>query len=296
VALFALGAHQAVAAEAPVESPVADGSISAAKKSFDTLGKKRTSEDRGADLPKVAAPELSILAPSSSTAKQRQPTQVSKDWLVDGVMGRTTTRADNSSALGPRRSSAGRTDEPEDLLSPEAIKPEAGRPAPRVGEDALGELDPTRGVRPTAAMNPLTNFMSSWISTQDRALLLPSAGSEAGAIRPPSDSITRSFGPSVSNKDLGEAGFLAARTVNAVPRENPFLTADGVGALRQGVEVSAGLLPRPPLPASVRPFDVGLRELSPAAGLVAPSDKPPGPRELGKREDEAKYFRQLKRF
>lgn len=293
---MALSMRQAGAAEAPVEPSVAEGSLSAAKKSFDGLQKKRIAEDRRADLPKVATPELTILSRAPSTAKQKQPAQVSKDWLVDGVMGRTTTRAYNSTLLEPERSAGGRPEEADDLLSPELTNAEADRPPARGGSEALGEFDRSSGVRPAPAMNPLASFMSSWISTQDRALLLPSAVSEVGAIRPPPDSITQSFVASVPNKDIGEAGFFTARTVNAVPRENPFLAADGAGALRQGVEASVGLLPRPPSPAAVRPFDAGLREMSPAAGLIAPPDKPPGPRELGKRDDEAKYFRQLKRF
>jgi len=294
--LFALGARQTLAAGASVEPAVPEGSISAARKSFDALDKKRTSEDRGAYLPKVVAPELTILSKGSPTVKPRQPTPVTKDWLVDGVMGKPSARADSPTAFETRGSVGGRNKEADDLLLPGATKPEADRPGAREINEAPGELDPTGSARPSPAMNPLASFMNSWISTQDRALLIPSAGAEPTAIRPPADSNSQSFGPSVPNKVFGEGGVFAANAIPSAPRENPFLSAGGPGALRPGAEVSPGLPARPPAPSAIRPFDAGWRELSPAAGPVAPSDKSPGPRDLGKRDDEAKYFRQLKRF
>lgn len=285
------------AAEVPVvaRSPevAEESAIAGAKKSFDTLGRKRTAEERGLDLPKLAAPELNLAGPPDARApKAKSPAKSSKGWLVDGVMGpvadplKPGLSADPSrpeieatAELGQARffergegSSDLRSLQKDPLKTPRALGPE---------------------VAPVAAPNPLANFMSSWISSQDRSLLLP-----ATPILPGSADRTGGIADDLPARSLalGVTAPPGGSTVSAatfLPATNPYLSISGVGEAVAGL----GTVAR----ARVESFDSPPRTMEPT-GRIGPERRPaetaetPKIRNLVKPSDDEKYFKQLKRF
>ena len=167
------------AAEAPVvvRSPEApeESAIAGAKKSFDTLGRKRTTEERAIELPNLAAPELNLAGPPNARApKTKAPAKSSKGWLVDGVMGPVADPLKPGLGADPSRPELEATAE-----LGQARFVERGEGASDLRSLQKDPLKTPRAlgpeVAPVAAPNPLASFMSSWISSQDRSLLLPAA-------------------------------------------------------------------------------------------------------------------------
>jgi hypothetical protein len=285
------------AAEAPVvaRSPEApeESAIAGAKKSFDTLGRKRTAEERGLDLPKLTAPELNLAGPPDARApKTKAPAKSSKGWLVDGVMGPVADPLKPGLSDDPSRPEIEATAElgqgrfvergesPSDLRSLQKDSPKTPRaPGPEVA--------------PVAAPNPLASFMSSWISSQDRSLLLPAApilpgsADRSGGIADDLQARSLAFGAPVppDGSTIGAATFQ--------PATNPYLSISGVGEAAAGL----GAVAR----AKTESFEAMPRTMEsvgqsgPLSQLAVPAGAP-ATRNLVKPSDDEKYFKQLKRF
>ena len=285
------------AAEPPVvaRSPEApeESAIAGAKKSFDTLGRKRTAEERGLDLPKLTAPELNLAGPPDARApKTKAPAKSSKGWLVDGVMGPVADPLKPGLSDDPSRPEIeataelgqGRFVERDEVASDLRSPQKDPRKTPR----ALGPE-----VAPVAAPNPLASFMSSWISSQDRSLLLPAApilpgsADRTGGIADDFQSRSLALGATVppSGSTVSAASFL--------PATNPYLSISGIGDAVAGL----GTVAR----AKVEFFDSPPRTIDPTGRIgperrLAEPAETPTTRNLAKPSDDEKYFKQLKRF
>jgi hypothetical protein len=144
--------------------------------------------------------------------------------------------------------------------------------------------------------NPLSAYMSDWISAPDRAMLLPKPNSGGRLAGPTAlDNNSLGFVPSPAvNRDSG-AGFDALKSTEA----NPYLTALERTASPAPASPPAYNPIAPPTPADVSPRDIP----SPALPDVAPPPPAPAPRSpavappaFTKPDDDTKYFPQLKRF
>lgn len=285
------------AAEVPVVAPSpeapAASAIAGAKKSFDTLGRKRIAEERGLDLPKLAAPELNLVGLADVRApKPKSPAKASKRWLVDGVMGpvadplKPGLRDDPSrpdlaatAELGQGRfvergegSADLRSRQKDPLKTPRAFGPE---------------------VAPAAAANPLASFMTAWISSQDRSRLLPAApilpgsADRSGGVADDLQARFLGFGSAVP------PGGSTAGTASFLPAPNPYLSFPGVGDAVGG----SGTVAR----AKTESFEAmprtmeSIGRIGPALQLAVPVETP-ATRNLVKPSDDDKYFKQLKRF
>jgi len=138
--------------------------------------------------------------------------------------------------------------------------------------------------------------MSGWISTQDRALLLPQKSQNTTGTAWDNSLVNLASAPSVSS-----AGGLVVENIGlnqpafkTSPQENPYLNIGGVGATGSLPEsVSPGNLPSFAL-AAPRAIDPGAR--APIFDSLPQTASGPVARDLAKPDDNAKYFKQLKRF
>jgi hypothetical protein len=285
------------AAEGPVVAPSSEtpeeSAIAGAKKSFDTLGRKRTTEERGLDLPKLTAPELNLAGPSDvRSPKPKTPAKSSKSWLVDGVMGPVADPLKPGLAADPSRPELESTAELgqarfvergeglSDLRSLQKDPPKTPR-----------DLGPE--IAPVAAPNPLAGFMSYWISSQDRSLLLP-----AGPTLPGTADRSGGIVDDLQARSLANGATLSPNgsTVSAatfLPATNPYLSISGIGESAAGL----GAVAR----AKIESFEAmpktmeSIGRIGPAPQLAVPAETP-ATRNLAKPSDDEKYFKQLKRF
>lgn len=274
--------------EAPEES-----SIAGAKKSFEMLGRKRTAEERGLDLPKLTAPELNLAGPSDARApKPKTPAKPSKGWLVDGVMGPVGDPPKPSLGADPSR--------PELEATAELGQARFVERGEGVSDLRSLQKDPLKTPRdlgpeiaPVAAPNPLASFMSSWISSQDRSLLLPAA-----PILPGSADRSGGIAEEIQARSLAIGATVPpdGSTVSAAtfrPATNPYLSisgageaAAGLGAVARGKTESFEAMPR---------AIESVGRTGPATQLAVPVETPAS-RNLVRPSDDEKYFKQLKRF
>lgn len=319
-AVASLGCLLGLAAPAPAAdgpAPAAPGdSITAAKREFDSLKALRepalSAPAKGA-LPNLQVPELHTPSPEATRrAKQSQTEAAAKarktgtgNWLVDAMEKDARATGGNrgtASDLSGRRTRDRRADGASDDL-PETDA--AGRPLLAADEAASG-LAAARDERQSErdrveerpnVVNPLTQFLGSWMTPQDYALLRPGLD----------DSARRNDGAAGSGGSAGGAGLpgrestaqLALLDVRPVPpaaapaRENPFLQALETPAVPAGPMLPA---PAPAFAPPELPVAPAAPPLQPAAA-VAP---PPPPRstvpDFAKPALEEKYFKQLKRF
>lgn len=287
-----IGAAEAPVVERSPETPE-ESAIAGAKKSFDTLGRRRTAEERGLDLPKLAAPELNLAGPPDARApKTKSPAKSSKGWLVDGVMGPV------ADPLKP-----GLSDDPSRPELEATAKLGQGRFVERgegLSDFRSPQKDPLKTPRalgpevaPVAAPNPLASFMSSWISSQDRSLLLP-----ATPILPGSADRTGGIADNFQARSLALGATVppGGSTVSAasfLPATNPYLSISGVGEAAAGL----GTVAR----AKVESFDSPPKTMEPMGRIgperrLAEPAETPTIRNLVKPSDDEKYFKQLKRF
>jgi hypothetical protein len=267
-------------------TPAAENAITTAKREFDAVKEARGAPPAvqpGLELPSAATPELRIGGGNAAAAVRTLPGKrdVRKkpaNWLVDGVMKEPGQTSQTESELALEVGSPA-----DDKESSEKPKLESGRSDRRkTGEEGNAkQSDPE--------LNPLSRFMVGWMTAQDYALLRPGMG--VGAV---ADTVARGDpslpvlssnprGADFGGKDSesGVIGMNYKSGAPAAPRENPFLQ-------------SLVLPAQPSGPAMLPPAPAGTpRAFVPPA--EPPSARPVTP-DFARPSDDAKYFKQLKRF
>lgn len=282
-------------------APETSGGIVGARKDFESVKAARDPALQSKpDAPRISTPEWhglpspSVSGPASTKKKPAAETK-SKNWLVDAMQKPATTssRDDRPGSDRERDASRERAREgPWRLREPDVADANASsRP------DAASTAAPQRDERNRKAVgidaNPLTRFLGDWMTPQDYALLKP--GLEATGMIPStlnggvgwgSGAVGAATGGIAPNDTLFGLGETAAprSTVAAPARENPFLQSLTPPA-PPPVAAPSRPLSAPPVPA----IQSAPPPLSPPAG---PAQIP----EFAKPSDDAKYFKQLKRF
>lgn len=278
------------------------GAISEAKKSFEDLREAKAAprEQTPSSLPMLPAPELTITGGHTKPARSSQnlTPKKSQNWLVDGVLGNGRGSNDN---LAPNRADSLVRDrgavEPSDGFSTvESLTNSTG-----LGSSVDRTLLPNSAGKPErrpssaptqqSAPNPLSDFMQSWISPQDRQLLLPSeigSGSPTPAVGAiDSNPSSAPLGPAFDRLESGRA-FESKHTV----RDNPY-----IGGLASVADPRSGQFQTQVPPASAENiFKPSANPSLNTGDATRLTPNKPAAREFGKQDDNGKYFRQLNRF
>ncbi len=293
--MFALASAVALGADGPPpeKSPAAPGddAITVAKREFEAVKEARNalSMSPSGALPTIATPELHVETESPTAAAghslpgKRDTKTKSTNWLVDGVMKNTDRGA---------RDPAGNVldnDTTTDGIAPDPdAKPETNR-----GDRGRDGQDRTANKPVDPVANPLSQFMAGWMTPQDYTLLRPGMNGDVPADRGSRDSPLlpgTAASPSAvdfSGSNLASvlAGIGGAADAPVTPRDNPFLQSFVPPSPQS-------LLPAAPPPAVSQPSAI-----SPA--INPPVQAPPAQfavPDFAKPSDDAKYFKQLKRF
>jgi hypothetical protein len=309
-ALAALGATlQAADAPPPALSvPVPDNGLATAKQDYEAVKAARSSVavPTGLDLPKIPTPAIQLesalppatppaprpaVADETADALKNARSGATQNWLLDAM-------EKEASHATPERS---RNDDPRLRASENAMR-EAPRGSEREGHTKTKDADRDRVATPAekqeaAALNPLAGYMTAWVAPRDRALLAPAdpsldATSLSALLKtadvaepsprlgpPASGNVTAPDGPPFS------AGFVAG-----VGQPNPYL---------RDLSPAASGLDAPPVRtpafAPVAPASASAAAL-PVEPAVPPAAAPTLAEQMKARDDEARAFRQLKRF
>jgi hypothetical protein len=285
----------------PSPEQAQEESIATAKQSFETLKKRLPIEERnGTGMTFLAAPEFHLGTPTPTESVKAKTAKPTKNWLVDGAMAKSPANTKDRSLASEdiRRSDSRELND----LAGTSVSDESETATLTEGSDASSRRERATlqahesSSTKTEAINPLASYMSGWISTQDRALLLPPKGTEstAGALDTGLMNFyaTSSPGLSTSVPREGLDGNAAALTNGA--QENPYLNsgnfrAPGVSAESAPVGSFQNLAPITPQ-STIPILPAQMNEGPPQ------SANRPAARDLAKPDDNAKYFKQLKRF
>lgn len=302
LALSAFGFACAFAQEksAPTNAATQPGAktIDDAKRDFQALKASRAGPEQNPGtlaLPKVELPGVTteILAPTGAAKngkKEKRAQQKSQNWLLD-AMALTEKSANNSDSKDRKRSA--------NAPAPTAFTDELTDDAdenPLSGANVLREqaaqTEKNAPIAKDAPIldNPLTPFMTGWISPRDHEVLLSKTSATPmldASLAQMVDSPGTSLAPVSTSGPAG--GFLSLPTPAPTLSENPYLRADlpTLAAPPQGL----------PSPALSLPAATLLPELkSPLVEPVAPAKPAPPPIDPRKPPQDEKYFPQLKRF
>jgi hypothetical protein len=295
--LLASAAADGVRADEAEKKAVND-TITATKRDLEALKTDHILPvDQKLSLPGMEAPSMSM--PSSlpaSPLRQNEPGPAptkSATWLLDAMEKDSPRSPDERS-----RDTTGKfgTDS-KSQAGPFGDAKETARSADGTDrrEPARGETERLSNVKD--APNPLTSYMTGWMTPRDFNLLLKPE--ETGAATLPGSSLDT---PGQSLFLPGSTNFAAALPGGAVsdlavrngpagpgPAENPYLQAIALPSPQGG-----------PLPAELNAPPVQLAAPRPAPLSLPPVSEPDKPApyrpEMLKRDDDAKYFPQLKRF
>lgn len=289
---FALGALAQEKAAPQNNGPTIDE----AKREFQALKASRATPDQisgNLNLPKVDLPSpLPEAAPSPSAAAkklkaEKAAQQKSKNWLLE-AMAQTEKSKTTGSATDRKRAK-------EDLDADDS-------PLARSLDGEADPLDPTGELRDRSQRteqlpapstlrldNPLTPYMTGWISPRDHDVLLPKTSAtpmldaslaqlvDAPGALPATTAVTTA-GP----------GFSPLPGTATGPADNPYLRVE------LPLPAPAATIPGTVLPGPAAGLPPELK--APTPEPVAPAKLAPGPADLSKPEHDAKYFPQLKRF
>ena len=285
-------------AEPPAASatPPPEDAINAAKRDYDLIkGAKSSSLDpQRMDLPRMEAPAMHLSSDEMAVFLESEAAQKKKakdpkkgnsgNWLVDAM---AEKKPDSRDGPKPEAVSA-LEDEPAASLAGEVktLPRDEAKSNPALAKQA-----------PAAADNPLTTYMSAWMTPKDLELLKakpedpglgaapdkgPGGSAETGML----DGLVR------SDNGLSPGNAAAAGLSSAERRPNPYLAEFAPDAASL-----AGMKELPGLPAPNGPGT------APAASVLVPVPNDPGPAkteaaplDLLKPPADAKYFPQLKRF
>ena len=288
--VLAFAATAALADEkAPADklaAPATEDALAVAQLEFQTIKATRGTapQQPGIELPKMITPELQLGGdpPVVERTVPPQPDEKMKaaNWLVDGVLKKSKTESREESA-----------DEHTSSFGREGLGADQRQVGWQVGH-GKGESVSRSGKPSAAEGNPLDRYMAAWMTPRDFVLLQPVTGGEIagnlagqGGLRSatPSDfSLPGASGTAPST--LKRINTVTSSAQTDAPRKNPFLTA----------LVS---LPQPPttlIPTSGA-NSIGnsvSRPSIPMEPAAAQSNVP----DFVKPNDDAKYFKQLKRF
>lgn len=267
-----------------------EDSISAAKRDFAGIKAARDGLDQpAAKLPSLSTPDFSSgsAAPrpltSGTTAADALVAKKSANWLVDAMM-----KPDQKESHDLQSKTPGGTKSERNEL---AGNGSSGATDSRLSADKNAEL-PSAERRVGPEFNPLTRYMSGWMTSQDYALLKPgldgatsaSLSSRGDPSLPSRSANAASLGDAGSALDLS-AGNKAAPFALPKPAENPFLQS-----LNSGGAFTANPIP---------PQAVSIPGSSANASSAAPVEIPPPKSRIpdfAKPATDEKYFKQLKRF
>ncbi|HUR60697.1 MAG TPA: hypothetical protein VM029_23450 [Opitutaceae bacterium] len=295
--LFAATAAAALAAESSAPAPRED-SINATKRDLDLIKSTRENMQPGAAVPKFSVPEMQT-APSPGAwtpKKQGVPEKKSATWLLDAMeknsdSSKSRGKLELADLLGTKtREKDGETELELEPKDPRDAK--AGRnlePGERKSESSE-EKNPRRE---EPVFNPLTRFMSDWMTPQDLALMKPVMEVRAGGELPGSGRVEHlALGNDVGlsatvESVLGTQSTATKSFVAPTAQENPYLQAMLSPLPVAGSGPAAGVAPAPlppPAPSAA---------MAPLPALPAPKSNIP---DFAKPAADEKYFKQLKRF
>jgi hypothetical protein len=277
-------------------------SLKEAKESFRNLqdAKRAGSEKDDVTSSNVPVPELNVFNETRRASVQGSLQQKkSKNWLLDGVLSgvpippRIDSTAPRTAEIGRKTWRLSGVDERLDDLH-EVVRTRSDSPEPyqfssnTKSSDPLArtDLDSTSRAK---ANNPLSDFMSSWISPLDRQLLLPNPATRFELVgRDATFSGLREVDRAVATRSqIGEA-----RSIAPEPNENPYARVFAPPAAD-----SARRIPPPELGipgvsmARIQSYSPASSVERSVGGYKSPAVPKLGPVELNER-----YFRQLNRF
>ena len=286
-------------AEQPVSSapPPPEDAISAAKRDYDLIkGAKSSALDpQKIELPRVEAPAMHLsndemagfLDAEASQKKKAQDLKNGKtgNWLVDAMNDKKPGSRDGAK---PATAAVGEEDEPATTLAAESKEPSRDERKSRGAASAQTTA---------AADNPLTTYMSAWMTPKDLELLkvkpadsVLAAAPERGAGGPAEtgmpDGLVR------SDNGVTAVDAAAAGSPSTERRANPYLAEFSPDA---GSQTAIKELLSPPAPTGAAPPPAASL-LAPVPGDPGPAKSEPAPLDLLKAPSDAKYFPQLKRF
>jgi len=315
-----LGCLLGLAASGPAAdgpAPAAPGdSITATKREFDSIKALRDpalpASAKGT-LPNLQVPELHTTTPDAARrAKQKQAEAAAKakksgtgNWLVDAMEKDARTQAgDRGSASdgSGRRTRDGRSD----AASEDLLETDAEARSLLAGDETASGLEAARDERRTErksveerpnVVNPLTQFLGSWMTPQDYALLRPGLDDSGRRNDVPGGAGGSAGGGGLAGgESAAQLAFLESRPVspaNAPVRENPFLQALELPASPAGSSLSAPSANFTLPEMSAAPASAPLLPATTVAPTPAPRSTVP---DFAKPALEEKYFKQLKRF
>jgi hypothetical protein len=307
--LLAVASAGLAAADAP-KQPVSE-TINAARQGLEALKADPTlpSTDLRLTLPSFDTPSLTLPAPTApllpvTSAQPDQPTAFqagkSSSWLIDAM-----EKNSSASVADPRRGKTSRTND--DTKAGLSLTPGTERNAADDKDNALAEnvsgdrtaLSDQSPVKD--APNPLGGFMAGWMTARDFNLLYKTTEGGAapfGSLSTPADNTGLNLLPTGTDFAAAMPGGSA---VVAMPRSNPGLERPENPYLQT---LAPALMPGGSGPADLSTPPMPVPPLSALAPLQsdasARSQPPSGPGadlpEILKRDDNAKYFPQLKHF
>lgn len=273
----------------PAESPSPpEDSIAAAKRDLELIkASSAPLAQKRAGLPLFSTPELQVEAPVAAprsapkTPADTEALKRAENWLVDAMMKRPahTTETKSRSPLAAATVTAEASRRPEVDEGAEI----SARSQPKLGGPEAQE-------RAETVVNPLTNFMAGWMTPQDFKLLQPTWGRDSQGASRARDEFSATPLPATTSSPTERLGpgRLPVEAASSATRENPFLAALGPVGSTAGV-------PAPPTiaPPLVRSQSSGA--VAPPAASTPASTDPTRPSFM-KPQDDAKYFKPLKRF
>ncbi len=295
------GAALAADAPAPTTS-AAPESIETAKRDFSALKNAKSALPEKTELPRMSTPELNLPATplptlggdSQKSKSDPKAAAKNKNWLVDAMM---KPKVDPKDPRGS--SSVPGLDSSDDKLASVLTPGEAAVRAAATTEtgdsaDANGKTRPS-GSSTTKLDNPLNQYMAGWMTPSDFATLQQVMNDGAKGVDAGAGFSPRGGAPTTANIDLSTlregpvdlgASSRSGRGGAITPIDNPFLKGLDSVPLVLDSATSAPSGPTAPawtptaLPAAVEP--------KPTPQTAIP--------DFAKPSEDAKYFKQLKRF
>ena len=286
---FGLAATLVAADKQPAETPAlpAEDSIAAARRDLELIkaAKGSAAEQPRSGLPQFSGSEMqfhptaqprltSPLTPAGAAAAKK-----STNWLVDAMMKKPTGMTAEKGRLEDKSGLENEEVRSENETDERSRDPKVSSKADR--QDARQSTEPI--------VNPLTNFMAGWMTPQDYKLLQSGMGAES-----PANLVAR--GEQASNTVFPGAGAVVPSGFSTVgkptpgpgtqiPKENPFLqefTAIAATASKPSA-IPPAVIVNPPTAKASMPVPEPPPPRSTSPGFVKPND-------------DAKYFKPLKRF
>lgn len=242
------------------------------------------------ELAPVMSPETPTKSATASKSRVPSAAKFGQNWLVDAMMRPRTAPA--TDAFGrPRQDltsqsnwrDSATTEPPDSRLTDQTDQEEAGdRESTALSSTALSES--------TEGSNPLERFLGDWMTARDLAILRPESSSSDSAVPgAPGRNLMDALAP-VGSGHLGATP--ATPAVDSVAdAPNPYLAlfTDSAPSVAPNLspvapkETLASIMPPPALRAT-SPTPVATETVNAAAA------------EHERARDEARYFKQLKRF